>query len=236
MKIPSRPHERGVALLVVMGISSVLLLMVGFLFIFGGSERYRAIQQSRDPGRISCAGAGLQLAKGYFTNNFLNWNTYLADPHNYNPIKASWMVNGYTVTTPSGASTCAANCGIPANPVAPANTAGACSDIPLCVTHPELFFDLDGDGKPDVYIYIRDNADERPPMTAQNWIRDDDQYAIIGAVCISRTLAPRTEDRNISLDRLSIESMLNCLGGICGGISSGYDMNTHTATGTGNIN
>jgi len=233
-----------------MGISSALLLMVGFLFVFGGSERGRAIQQSRDPGRISCAQTGLQLAKTFFQANYTNWNEckspalgnctsgqygFLTDPSVYNPVKATWMATGYTVTrTKTGAvDSCKAPC-LVANPVAPAGSAGTCAAIPLCVTHPELFFDLDGDGKPDVYIYIRDNMDEKGVQATQDWLFDSDQNVIVGAVCISRTLAPRGADGNIDPSRISVEALLSY--DSAAGAGGGYDMHTHGATGTGNIN
>jgi hypothetical protein len=63
----------------------------------------------------------------------------------------------------------------------------------LISTHPELFADLDGDGLADVYLYVRDNVDEFLP-NPNNLSRDNDLNVIIGAICISSTLVPRTED------------------------------------------
>src|SRR5712692_6972434 len=65
--------------------------------------------------------------------------------------------------------------------------------VALLASNPELFADLDGDGRPDVYIYVRDNYDELEPV-ANNPTRDNDLNVIVGAMCISTTLTPRRED------------------------------------------
>jgi hypothetical protein len=82
--------------------------------------------------------------------------------------------------------------------------------------HPELFADIDGDGNPDVYIYVRDNMDELPPAS-NNKQRDNDQIVIIGAICISSTLVPRHADGTspetstdpTARDGLTAEALLN---------------------------
>ena len=82
------------------------------------------------------------------------------------------------------------------NPVA-----SACNLIPAIPTDATLpaatLVDLDGDGANDVYIYIRDNFDEHPPTVA-DCTRDNDLQVLVGAVCISRTLAPRREDGSVN--------------------------------------
>ena len=104
------------------------------------------------------------------------------------------------------------------------------SSAALRAAHPELFYDLDGDGAPDVYIYIRDNQDE-PYGVADNYQRDNDQNVIVGAVCISSTMVPRLENGALSTAQLHAESLLS------------YDLpgKTYTgqaggATANGNIN
>lgn len=58
--------------------------------------------------------------------------------------------------------------------------------------NPQLFADLDGDGLPDVYLFIHDNYDEFLP-NLNNPNRDNDLNVIVGAACVSSTLLPRAE-------------------------------------------
>ncbi len=58
--------------------------------------------------------------------------------------------------------------------------------------NPQLFADLDGDGLPDVYLFVHDNYDEFLP-NLNNPNRDNDLNVIVGAACISSTLLPRAE-------------------------------------------
>jgi hypothetical protein len=193
-----RRGERGAAMLVIMSLSAALLLMVAGLLTFTQTSRTRAIQQSRTPSRFGCAESGLQLAKAYFSANFLSWNTYLKDPAAYNPVTASWMPG------------CAVKCSSigPAKPLT--CTPGDCTlNATLANAHPELFYDLDADGKPDVYIYVRDNQDELPPIAVDDPTSDNDQNVIVGAICISPTLVPRTADGRVDRERLQIEAILS---------------------------
>jgi len=101
---------------------------------------------------------------------------------------------------------------------------------PLLGAHPELFADLDGDGQPDVYIYIRDNADELQPV-ANEPKRDNDLNVIVGAMCISPKLTPRREDGQLSPTPMLAEALLSYNpGGNYG--AQGY----HGASGSGNLN
>jgi len=101
---------------------------------------------------------------------------------------------------------------------------------PLMASNPELFADLDGDGKPDVYIYVRDNADELQPV-ANNPSRDNDLNVIVGAMCISETLTPRHDNGQISKQPMLAEALLSYNpNGNYG--SQGY----HGASGSGNLN
>lgn len=99
----------------------------------------------------------------------------------------------------------------------------------LITAHPELFADLDGDGNPDVYLYVRDNMDEFLP-NPNNLSRDNDLTVIVGAMCISSTLLPRTEDGRTA-DPIMAEGLLsfNPTGSYG---SQGY----HGASGSGNLN
>lgn len=153
-------NRRGAALITALLMMGLLAAIVSALMLYVSEQRQRSVSNARSMVRESCASSGLQLARAYYARNFTSWNTYLAAPGTYNPVKTAWN----------------------ATPANPANTT-------LHTTHPELFADLDGDGALDVYIYIRDNADEGLPAP-ENWAHDNDQNAIIGAVCISTTLVP----------------------------------------------
>ncbi|MBS2026261.1 MAG: hypothetical protein JST54_00030 [Deltaproteobacteria bacterium] len=199
-----RKAERGSALLVAIGVSAVLLLAVSSLYLYASGQRERASRQTRELARVDCAEAGLQLARAFFANNVASWNTYLADPSHYNPVPSTWNT-------------------APANPTSTA----------LQTTSPysQLFFDLDGDGKLDVYIYVRDNQDELPPA-ANNWAHDNDQNVIVGAACISGTLTPRLENGLVDTSKMTAESLLslNTPGNQYSGQSTGG------ASNNGNVN
>lgn len=170
---------RGSALLTVVLLSSVLLLVALGALNYASSVRRRAINNARSLPRDACAESGLQLARSYFGANFNNWDTYLANPTVYNPIPSSANAT-------------------PADP----------TSATLQANHPELFADLDGDGNYDVYIYCRDNPDERPPAIP-NPARDNDQVLITGAVCISSTMVPRLDNGAPNTDRLTVEGLLS---------------------------
>ena len=82
-----------------------------------------------------------------------------------------------------------------------------------------------------MFLYIRDNEDELPPA-APNWSRDNDQVVVVGALCVSRTLAPRREDSTIDPDALLMEGLLdyNVTGSVYRSQGAGG------ATGSGNLN
>lgn len=99
----------------------------------------------------------------------------------------------------------------------------------LIAAHPELFADLDGDGLPDVYLYVRDNVDEFLP-NLNNLYRDNDLNVIVGAMCISQTLLPRGENGR-QANPMMAEGLLSYNpSGMYG--SQGY----HGASGSGNLN
>ncbi|GEN05098.1 hypothetical protein SAMN05443572_1011358 [Myxococcus fulvus] len=183
MPMRSSPSPRGATLLVVVLLVTVLLGLVASLMMYAGGERIRAVASSRASQRQSCADSGLQLARSYFGRNYPSWNTYLSQPAVYDPVRSSFNLN-------------------PADP----------ADPTLRANHPELFADVDGDGKPDVYIYIRDNEDEFAPLMV-DWRRDNDQVALVGAICISETLRPRRADGAQTPTQLALEGLLSYNGG-----------------------
>jgi hypothetical protein len=205
----SRRPERGAALLFVMSMVALLMMVVLGLLYYTSSARQRSIRAARALTELPCAESGLQIARSYYWANVGQWNSFLSSPETYNPI-------GWTGSSKS----------IPkAGPNATAletSKAKALRD-----NFPQLFADLDGDGQPDVYIYIRDDVDESP----NNPLQDNNQTVIVGAVCISDTLVPRRQDGTIDPSMANVEAMLS------------YSMaNRYTAqrscgsTGTGNCN
>lgn len=197
-------RQRGSALLVAMIISLVLLLLVAGLFVYAGAEHRRASAQARELARNGCAEAGLQLARGYFSSNVKAWNTYLEDPQHYDPVSAKWMANGYGI---AGTGFLGPGCTMPCKAMDLTNTA-VVATMETTPPYNQLFFDLDGDGQKDVYIYIRDNEDEQPPA-ANDWTRDNDLNVIVGAVCISNTLVPRLQNGQVDTSKLTVESLLS---------------------------
>jgi hypothetical protein len=199
MRQPASRHARGSTLLVVIILVTVLLGLVATIMMYAGKERIRAVAAGRSGQRQSCAESGLQLARSYFGRNFAQWNTFLSAPSQYDPVRSSYNLN-------------------PANPKDPA----------LRAARPELFGDVDGDGEPDVYLYIRDNADERFPLTVQEWNRDNDQNVVVGAICISSTLTPRRPDGTPMTNMLAQEGLLKYSGmgdeyeSALGGSGTGY--------------
>jgi hypothetical protein len=200
----SSRHARGSTLLVVLILVTVLMGLVAGILMYAGKERSRAAASSRTTLRLSCAEGGLQLARSYFGRNFNRWNDFLAAPSQYDPLKS------VTTNTPHNPN--------PANPNDPA----------LRLNHPELFADLDGDNKPDVYLYIRDNEDE-PSSALSDPSRDNDHNVVVGAICISETMKPRF-DEGAGAPRLAHEGLLSY-----NGTRSTY-RNAHEGDGTGNMN
>ncbi len=178
------------AALMLMGLLAVIAVAI---LTLSGADRRRAIRLQRTENRESCVNAGLTYARAYFANNVANWSTYLARPQQYNPM------NLPTTTSPAwNGSQVKANIA----------TAAGITAIKGMTNGPQQFLDLDGDGKSDVFIFIRDNYDEFPPA-APNFQRDNDQNVIVGAVCISTTMAPKREDNTVDPDPMLVESLLS---------------------------
>jgi hypothetical protein len=181
--------QRGSGLLTAMMVVAVILMSIAGVLYYANLEQGRAVNLSRSIPRGYCVDTGLQLARTYFGKNFPNWNTYLNTPGYYNPVHS-------TVCNPTKP-------GPPPSPAVPTNS----PTDPIFTAHPELFADLDGDGLNDVYIYIRDNEDELPPATP-NCRKDNDLQVIVGAVCISKTLAPRMPNGAVDNSQLTAEALI----------------------------
>jgi hypothetical protein len=189
--------------LVAAGLTAVLLVVVTGLIYYATQSRVRAIGVSRSVSRISCSESGLQLARAFYGRNYSQWNTlFLPNPGVYNAAAA------LAIDLKQGG-------------VLLAN---------LRNTNPELFADLDGDGAPDVYLYVRDNYDEFLP-NPNNPNRDNDLNVIVGAMCISSTMVPRRQDGSLPDSPMMSEALLSYNpAGTYG--AQGY----HGGSGSGNLN
>lgn len=190
-------RRRGAALMTAMIMMVVLAMMIAMLMLYVSKQRERGIVSTRILTRAACAEAGLQYARGFFGRNAGQWNQYLArpsvydstHPHPFNPVYSD------------------------AGNLFPADTVSDAGQIYIGgyssggVNGSASLVDLDGDGSPDVYIYVRDNDDEILPA-AQNWERDNDQNVIIGSMCVSKTMVPR-RDGILDRDPLIVESILS---------------------------
>ncbi|RKH40320.1 hypothetical protein [Corallococcus sicarius] len=206
---PSSRSTRGATLLLVVLLVTVLLGLVAGVMAYASSERTRAVSSSRVGQRQSCAESGLQLARGYFGRNYAQWDSFLKQPSVYDPVASP--------TNPT--------------PALPRDLTAATGRTAIKAANPALFADLDGDGKDDVYLYIRDNEDEFKPL-APDWTRDNDQQVVVGAMCISETLIPRRGDSNRQdPSALAVEGILQYNGG-----GQAYTAQTAGGTGSGNLN
>ncbi|MBZ4332656.1 hypothetical protein ACIHQR_33025 [Corallococcus coralloides] len=202
----SSRSPRGSTLLLVVLLVTVLLGLVAGVMAYASSERSRAVTSSRTGQRQGCAESGLQLARGYFGRNYAQWDTFLSNPGAYDPIASSTNT-------------------------APADPRTAAGRAAIKTVNPALFADLDGDGKDDVYLYIRDNEDEFKPL-APEWNRDNDQQVVVGAICISETMIPRRGNSNqLDPNALAVEGILQYNGG-----GHAYTAQTAGGTGSGNLN
>lgn len=184
--------QRGFSMLAAVMLMALLAVIAIAVLSLSAADRRRAIRLTRTENRESCVNAGLTYARTYFANNVANWPTYLSRPQQYNP-----MVLPTTTPAWSGAQV-RANIG----------TAAGITAIKAMTNGTQQFLDLDADGNSDVFIFIRDNYDEFPPA-AVNFQRDNDQNVIVGAVCISPTMAPKRDDNTIDPDRMVIEALLS---------------------------
>ena len=200
--------NRGSALLVTAVLMGVLLVTVTTLLQYAASARTRGIQTARTLTRRACVETGLQLARSYFGNNYSNWGNYLTNSSVYNPM-----------TLPAGFGNGVSS---------PMTSAGLTA---ILTSNAALGADLDNDQNPDVYIYIRDNADEFPPL-APNPVVDNDMNVIVGAVCISQTLVPRLGDGTQDTDPLTSEALLQ----YNPGASASKSQAGGGSSGTGNLN
>jgi hypothetical protein len=191
----NRPLARGSALLTVVALTSILLLLVIGVLAYSASSRRRTISAGRGLIEQSCAAAGLQLARAYFGQRHDSWGTYLSNPEIYNPI--GWTSDPDKHSEPY------------APPTAHDDVKAKVRKMMEDPSTSGLFFDIDNDSDNvrDVYIYCRDNADERPPAT-NDWNTDNDNAIIVGAMCINDRLRARRPDGTLDDDLQTAEALL----------------------------
>ena len=99
-------QERGSALLTTIIFVTIILLVTSAILFYASYSHRRATFVSRASTELSCAESGLQIARAYFADPVQQpqWNTYLSDPSDYNPVPATW--NTFTrVPPPASADT-----------------------------------------------------------------------------------------------------------------------------------
>lgn len=207
----TRSLQRGSALLTVVAVTSILLLLVLGVLAYSASSRRRSIGVGRGLIEQSCAAAGLQLARAHFAQNYNLWGTFLSAPGTFNPIGWSPNVDNRSIPYP------AAN----------ATAADRLNAQSLRISNPALFRDIDNDGIQDVYLYCRDNDDERPPAL-NNWQVDSDQTIIVGAMCINNNLRARRADGTVDDDPQTAEALLKWERPVRGGGGMGSEINPAT--------
>lgn len=170
-----RRASKGSALIPAAAMMAVLMGVIFGLLYFASRSRGRSISAARTLSRQSCAESGLQLAKAYYGQNYRRWNEFLSDTRTYNPVP---------ITRPV------------AQPVA-----NPFADLAYIQSvNANIVVDVDGDGGPDVYLYIRDNEDEFEAGQPNNPNQDHDQMVIVGSMCISDKMVPRREDGTLGMN------------------------------------
>lgn len=155
----------GMAMMVVLGIVVVLSVVVAFAITMSGREQTETGKLAHNLTLQELTESTLQRARGFFAANYgpngSTWNTYLA-----------YFVDHPVIFAPSAGSP-------------PTFGQINASITQLTTDHPELI-------SPNVpagfscYMYLRDNADEFPPL-ANNPRQDNDLLVYVGAVCAQTT-------------------------------------------------
>lgn len=157
----------GMAMVVVLGVVVVLSVVVAFAIIVSGRERSETGKMLHNLTIQEMTESTLQRARGFFAVNYgpngTTWNTYLA-----------YFVDHPVILTPSGSSF-------------PTLTKVNASITQLTTDHPEMINPNTPAGF-TCYMYLRDNADEFPPLS-NNPRQDNDLLVYVGAVCVQTQLA-----------------------------------------------
>lgn len=153
----------GMAMVIVLGVVVLLSLVVAFAITMSGKERSDTGKLVHNMTLQELTESTLQRARGFFAVNYglygATWNLYLA-----------YFVDNPVILTPAGGTA-------PTFAQVKTSLAKITSD-----GHPELL-NPNVPGGYSCYMYLRDNADEFPPL-ANNPRQDNDLLVYVGAVCV----------------------------------------------------
>jgi hypothetical protein len=170
--IDDRASSRGVAMLVAIILVLVVAAIAAGVIRYAGADRIEAAKMSVKERGLACAEAGIQYGRRLFGCNYKttnNWNDYLSGirPGRYDP----------TLATPDPYPT-----DYTALPMELKGSRGNTATL-------DPGTDLDGDGKPDFWVSIRDDDDERPEGAADNRLRDNNLMVYLRSECINPRFA-----------------------------------------------
>jgi hypothetical protein len=169
----TRHAERGAAMLVAILLVLVIAVVSVGILKLAGADRVAAGKLSIAERGMACAEAGIQYGRRFFgcaykTSN--NWNDFLSGARagRYDP----------TLTpTPDPYPT--------SYDALPMELKGSRNNSSTL----DAGTDLDGDGKPDFWVSIRDDDDERPEGAADNRFRDNNLMVYLRSECINPNFA-----------------------------------------------
>jgi hypothetical protein len=165
---PHRAAEQGAAMIVAIFLVLIVAVIAAGVIRYAGQDRIAAARMSVKERGLACAEAGIQYGRRLFGCNYKttnNWNDYLSGvrPGRFDT----------TLATPDLR---------PTNFAAlPMELKGSRSNT----TTLDTGTDLDGDGKPDFWVSIRDDDDERPEGALDDRTHDNNLMVYLRAECIN---------------------------------------------------
>jgi hypothetical protein len=163
---PRRALARGSALVFAMAIILLLAVAGVALVQYAGGDRIAAAKLGVKDRGLACAEAGLQYARRFFGSSYAtsnNWNDYLVQPTTALP--------GYRFDETAGDPR-------PDLANVPAQTRGKSNGTSF-----DPGADVDGDGRPDFWVSVHDDDDERPLGAVHDSARDNNELIIIRSEC-----------------------------------------------------
>jgi hypothetical protein len=160
----SRRSERGSVLVIALVLVAVLLVAGIAIIRIAGNDRTDAAKMGGRERAQICAEAGLQYARRFFGQNYEGshqWNDYL-----------DLTTAGYRYDPEHFPSD------VPDLAHRPAQTRGKSDGATF-----DPGADLDGDGRPDFWVSIRDDDDEAPLGAADSRTRDNNETVILRSEC-----------------------------------------------------
>lgn len=159
-----RAAERGAAMIVAIFLVLIVAVVAAGVIRYAGRDRIAAARMSVKERGLACAEAGLQYGRRLFGCNYKttgNWNDYLSGARagRYDPSLGD--------TRPTDFS---------ALPMELRGSRGNTATL-------DTGTDLDGDGRPDFWVSIRDDDDERPEGAADNRNRDNNLMVYLRSEC-----------------------------------------------------